>query len=66
MKAHPVFVAQRATANCWRGYIKKWHGIGKGRALSEKEIKFVVDLVMGSKLHVYNFNYRKLKLEASD
>jgi hypothetical protein len=47
MRGHPVFIAQHATATCCRGCIKKWHGIGKGRALNEKEIDFVVVLIMG-------------------
>jgi hypothetical protein len=47
MKGHPVFIAQHATATCCRGCISKWHGIKKGRALSEKEVDFVVALIMG-------------------
>jgi hypothetical protein len=47
MKGHPVFVAQHATATCCRNCIQKWHGIGKGRALNDEEIEFVVGLVMG-------------------
>ena len=47
MKGHPVFVAQHATATCCRGCIQKWHGIEKGRALSDQEIQFLVELIMG-------------------
>ena len=47
MKGHPVFIAQHATATCCRGCIQKWHGIKKGRALSDQEIKFLVELIMG-------------------
>ena len=47
MKGHPVFVAQHATATCCRGCIQKWHGIKKGRALSDQEIQFLVELIMG-------------------
>ncbi len=48
MKGHPVFIAQHATATCCcRGCISKWHGIEKGRALSAKEVDFVVALIMG-------------------
>ena len=47
MKEHPVFIAQHATATCCRGCLQKWHRIEKGRALSDDEIKFVVELVMG-------------------
>src|SRR5210317_2250089 len=44
MKNHPVFIAQHATATCCRGCISKWHGIGKGRELNEKEVDYVVGL----------------------
>ena len=47
MRGHPVFIAQHATATCCRNCIQKWHGIGKGRALNDDEIEFVVGLVMG-------------------
>ena len=47
MRGHPVFIAQHATATCCRGCLKKWYKIEKGRALTEDEIGFVVDLVMG-------------------
>jgi len=54
MRGHPVFIAQHATATCWRGCISKWHGIEKGRALNEKEVDFVVALIMGwIDLHLY-------------
>lgn len=47
MKNHPVFIAQHATATCCRGCLKKWYQIEKGRPLSDDEIGFVVELVMG-------------------
>ena len=47
MTGHPVFIAQHATATCCRGCISKWHGIDKGRALSEAEVEYVVALIMG-------------------
>lgn len=47
MRGHPVFNAQHATATCCRGCISKWHGFEKGRALNDKEVDFVVDLIMG-------------------
>lgn len=47
MKGHPVFIAQHATATCCRGCIQKWHGIQKGRALDDKEIDYLVALIMG-------------------
>ena len=47
MRGHPVFIAQHATATCCRGCISKWHGIEKGRAMSETEVVFIVALIMG-------------------
>lgn len=47
MRGHPVFIAQHATAACCRGCIQKWHGIKKGKALSDREIQFLVELIMG-------------------
>ena len=47
IRNHPVFIAQHATATCCRGCIRKWHRIEKGRALNEKEIDYVVALIMG-------------------
>jgi len=32
---------------CCRGCIQKWHGIQKGRELNEKEMEFIVALIMG-------------------
>lgn len=46
MKAHPVFIAQHACACCCRGCLEKWHHIPKGRCLSDKEIRFIVALVL--------------------
>ncbi len=46
MKGHPVFIAQHATATCCRGCIQKWHGIKKGKELSDQEIQFLVELIM--------------------
>jgi hypothetical protein len=48
MKGHPVFIAQHATATCCRGCIQKWHRIKKGKELSDQEIQFLVELIMGS------------------
>lgn len=45
-KGHPVFVAQHATACCCRGCLLKWHHIPKNRDLTEKEIRFVVSLLI--------------------
>ncbi len=45
-KGHPVFLAQHATATCCRGCLEKWHGIEKGRALSDDEQRYVADVIM--------------------
>lgn len=37
MRGHPAFVAQHATATCCRGCLAKWHGVPKGRELTEAE-----------------------------
>jgi hypothetical protein len=47
MKGHPVFIAQHATATCCRECLWKCHWIEKGRALTDDEIGFVVELVGG-------------------
>ena len=41
-KGHPVFVAQHATACCCRGCLSKWHGIDKGHALDDEELRHVL------------------------
>jgi hypothetical protein len=41
-RGHPVFVAQHATATCCRGCLAKWHGIDKGRELTNEEQEHVV------------------------
>lgn len=46
MKGHPVFKAQHATATCCRSCLEKWHGIKKGRNLSDRQISFIVELIM--------------------
>jgi len=46
VKNHPVFIAQHATGTCCRGCLEKWHGIEKGRKVSDPEIDFVVSLIM--------------------
>jgi predicted Fe-S protein YdhL (DUF1289 family) len=45
MRGHPVFVAQHATATCCRGCLEKWHGIPRGRALTDSEQAYVVDII---------------------
>lgn len=44
-KGHPVFVAQHATATCCRGCLLKFHGIEKGKALSDEEQAHVVAVI---------------------
>ena len=46
MRGHPVFVAQHATATCCRGCLEKWHHIPRGRAMTEAEQTYVVDIIM--------------------
>lgn len=46
MKGHPVFIAQHACACCCRSCLEKWHKIPKGRDLTEKEINYIVNLLM--------------------
>ena len=45
MKNHPVFIAQHATATCCRGCLAKWHGIAKGRQLTEDEVNYIVQVI---------------------
>jgi len=42
----PVFIAQHATGCCCRGCLEKWHHIPKGRALTEDEQEYVVEIIM--------------------
>ena len=46
MRGHPVFIAQHACACCCRGCLEKWHKIPKDRDLTEKEINYIVNLLM--------------------
>jgi hypothetical protein len=45
MRGHPVFLAQHATATCCRGCLEKWHGVPRGRPLSDAEQAYVVDVI---------------------
>ena len=45
MRGHPVFIAQHATATCCRGCLAKWHRIPAGRALTEEEIEYVLEVI---------------------
>lgn len=46
MSGHPVFIAQHACATCCRGCLEKWHNIPKGRELTDKEIDYIVNLLL--------------------
>ena len=46
MRAHPVFVAQHATATCCRNCLFKWHHIEKNKKLNQEEIDYIVSLIM--------------------
>ena len=46
MKGHPVFIAQHACACCCRGCLEKWHKIPKGKELNDKEVDYIVNLLM--------------------
>jgi hypothetical protein len=44
-RGHPVFVAQHATATCCRSCLEQWHGIERGRAMSESEQAWAVRMI---------------------
>ena len=46
MKGHPIFIAQHACACCCRGCLEKWHHIEKDRELTDKEVDYIVKLLM--------------------
>ena len=46
MKGHPVFIAQHACGCCCRGCLEKWHKIPKGRELTNKEVDYIVELLI--------------------
>lgn len=46
MRGHPVFIAQHATGTCCRGCLCKWHHISKDKELSEKEVNYIVKIIM--------------------
>jgi hypothetical protein len=45
-RGHPVFVAQHATATCCRSCLERWHHVPKGRAFSDDELGYVVDVIV--------------------
>jgi hypothetical protein len=46
MRNHPVFIAQHATGTCCRKCLKKWHGIKMGEELAEKQVDYIVSVIM--------------------
>jgi len=46
LKGHPVFIAQHATGTSDRGRLEKFHGIKAGIELTEKEIAYVVGIII--------------------
>lgn len=46
MRGHPAFIAQHATATCCRGCLYKWHKIRQNKTLNDKEIEYIVNLIM--------------------
>lgn len=45
-QVHPVFIAQHACACCCRGCLEKWYKIPKGKELTNKEIDFIVAILL--------------------
>ena len=45
MQNHPAFIAQHATGTCCRGCLAKWHGIPKGRPLTQEQIDYIVEVL---------------------
>ena len=45
-QVHPVFIAQHATGTCCRGCLERVHHIPKGRELTNKEIEYIVRVIM--------------------
>ena len=45
-QVHPVFIAQHATGCCCRGCLYKWHNIPIGVELNDKQVDFIVNILM--------------------
>ena len=45
-QVHPVFIAEHATATCCRSCLEKWHHIRKNKELSDKEIEYIVNIIL--------------------
>jgi len=46
LKGHPVFIAQHATGTSDRIKLEKFHGIKEGIELTEKEIAYIVGIII--------------------
>lgn len=46
-RGHPVFVAQHATATCCRGCLARWHDVPEGQALTDEQVTYVLDVLLG-------------------
>ncbi len=46
MRGHPVFIAMHATGCCCRGCLEKWHHIKSEKELEDKEINYIVYLII--------------------
>ncbi len=44
MRNHPFFIAQHATGMCCRKCLEKWHGVEKGKELSDDEIRYLLEV----------------------
>ena len=45
-QVHPVFIAEHACACCCRGCLEKWHKIPKEKELSDKEVDYIVSILI--------------------
>ena len=57
MQGHPIFIAEHATATCYRAFFYKWHRIPKNKALTKAEIDYIVNVIMqwiNKELSTYN------------
>lgn len=45
MSGNAIFYAQHATASCCRTCIEYWHGIEKGKPLSDEALEYLADLI---------------------
>ncbi len=46
LKGHPVFIAQHATGTSDRIKLEKFHGIKAGIELTEKEVAYIVSVIL--------------------